>query len=125
MEEFIRMYGLNMPSTGELGPLKSSEEIKEIEDIEDIEEIEEIEEIKEIEEKKGINKTGHLIEIQSKNPQLAAGLLNPLLYWKRYDASRQALIKAQLIRIFNLANLSKNLYELIQSTLTDNASKKT
>ena len=67
----------------------------------------------------------NIIEIQSKNPQLAAGLLNPLLYWKRYDASRQALIKAQLIRIFNLANLSKNLYELIQSTLTDNASKKT
>ncbi|HJN38037.1 MAG TPA: aminopeptidase N [Gammaproteobacteria bacterium] len=59
----------------------------------------------------------NILQIQDKNPQLAAGLLKPLIYWKRYDESRQGLMKNELNRIYTAPNLSKNIYELIKSSL--------
>ena len=58
-----------------------------------------------------------VMAIQKNNPQLAAGLLGPLIYWKRFDKIRQRLMKDQLQRIFASQGLSNNLYELIKSSI--------
>ncbi len=54
----------------------------------------------------------NVLTLDGMNPQIAARLLSPLIQWRRYDNSRQAQMKAQLQRILDTANLSKNVYEI-------------
>ena len=53
-----------------------------------------------------------IIEIDKLNPQVAARLCGSFSQWKRFDTSRQALMKAQLEKIQNTEGISKDTYEL-------------
>lgn len=58
-----------------------------------------------------------IIALNAINPQIAARLLSPLTQWRKYDAARQALMKAQLQRILQLDNLSKDVFEIASKSL--------
>lgn len=44
-------------------------------------------------------------------------MLSALTQWRRYDESRQALMKAQLERIMGTENISKDVYEVASKSL--------
>lgn len=56
--------------------------------------------------------------LNRQNPQIAARLLAPLTKWRRFDANRQALMKAQLVRIAQ-TELSKDVYEVVNKSLKE------
>ncbi len=58
-----------------------------------------------------------LLALDPINPQTAAKLLPPLGRWKRFDADRQALMRAELERILAAPNLSKDLFEQASKSL--------
>ena len=58
-----------------------------------------------------------LTVLNSKNPQVASRLIEPLIRLKRYDAKRQALMRAALEQLKGLENLSGDLYEKIAKAL--------
>ncbi|HHO47209.1 MAG TPA: aminopeptidase N [Desulfobacteraceae bacterium] len=58
-----------------------------------------------------------VLEIDPMNPQIAARLLTPLTAWKRYDAERQALMRAQLERITVSPGLSREVAEVAAKSL--------
>lgn len=51
------------------------------------------------------------------NPQLAARLIEPLTRWRKFDKSRQRLMRTQLSRIVKTPKLSKDVYELAAKSL--------
>jgi aminopeptidase N len=61
--------------------------------------------------------TEQLIVIDRFNPQIAARLVAPLINWKKYDLSRQQLMRAQLERLALLTNLSSDLYEIVKKSM--------
>jgi aminopeptidase N len=61
----------------------------------------------------------HLIALDRLNPQTAAKLLPPLGRWRRFDASRAILMKAELQRILETPRLSKDLFEQASKSLHD------
>lgn len=61
--------------------------------------------------------TDYILTIDQFNPQLAARIIEPLIHWKKYDAQRQDLMKAQLQRIANTKPLSNDLYEVVTRSL--------
>lgn len=58
-----------------------------------------------------------LIALDRLNPQTAAKLLPPLGRWRRFDAARSALMRAELERIVGTAGLSKDLFEQASKSL--------
>jgi hypothetical protein len=58
-----------------------------------------------------------LTELNSRNPQVASRLIEPLIRLKRYDAKRQAKMRA-LEQLKGLENLSGDLYEKIAKALS-------
>jgi len=54
-----------------------------------------------------------ILAINAFNPLTAARLVPPLGRWKRFDASRQALMKAQLERLAAADGLSRDVHELV------------
>jgi aminopeptidase N len=58
-----------------------------------------------------------IIAIDRANPQLAARLLGSFSRWRRFDDSRQALIRGELERIHDTGDLSKDAYEIVSKTL--------
>lgn len=58
-----------------------------------------------------------LMELNTRNPQVAARLIEPLLQLKRYDADRQALMRQRLEQLKSLDNLSNDLREKIDKAL--------
>ena len=58
-----------------------------------------------------------IIELNKLNPQIASRLLVPLTRWKKYDESRQQLMRAQLQRIANEDGLSKDVTEVVLKSL--------
>ncbi len=58
-----------------------------------------------------------LIALDRLNPQTAAKLLPPLGRWRRFDASRSALMRAELERIVGVAGVSKDLFEQASKSL--------
>lgn len=58
-----------------------------------------------------------IIDIDSRNPQIAARLVAPLTQWKKYDEQRQALMCAQLKKISEVTGLSKDVYEIVSKSL--------
>ena len=58
-----------------------------------------------------------VITLNRMNPQIAARLLTPLTRWRRFGASRQALMKAQLERIAAQSDLSRDVYEVVTKSL--------
>ena len=59
-----------------------------------------------------------VVELDPRNPQVAARLVSGFNEWLRYDTGRQELIKAQLDRIAGLPSLSKDVYEIVARALS-------
>ncbi len=60
----------------------------------------------------------NILLLDSINPQVAARLANSLSHWKKFDSTRQQLIKAQLSRIQAHTPLSKDVSEIVSRSLT-------
>ncbi|MFL0809545.1 MAG: aminopeptidase N [Agarilytica sp.] len=60
-----------------------------------------------------------VIYLNQTNPQIASRLITPLTKWKRYDETRQNLMRTQLERIKNQENLSKDVYEVVTKSLNN------
>ncbi len=58
-----------------------------------------------------------ILTLDAMNPQIAARLATALGTWRRYDAARQALMKAQIERILAKEKLSHNTYEMASKAL--------
>lgn len=58
-----------------------------------------------------------VIMLNALNPQIAARQLAPLTRWRKYDLSRQALMKAELERILVSGSLSSDVYEVVSKSL--------
>jgi aminopeptidase N len=58
-----------------------------------------------------------LITLDRLNPQTAAKLVPPLGRWRRFDAARGALMRAELERIMGAPGLSKDLFEQVSKSL--------
>ncbi|GAB2191601.1 aminopeptidase N [Sessilibacter sp. MAH1] len=58
-----------------------------------------------------------VIELNELNPQIAARLLTPLTRWKKQTDDRQELMQAQLKRIVETPNLSKDVFEVVSKSL--------
>lgn len=56
-------------------------------------------------------------QLNSINPQVASRLITPLIQFKRFDQHHQGLMKAQLIKLQGLANLSNDLKEKLDAAL--------
>ena len=56
--------------------------------------------------------------LDERNPQIAARMLTPLTQWRRYDANRQALMRAQLERLAARPELSDDVREVVGRSLT-------
>lgn len=58
-----------------------------------------------------------VIELNTINPQIAARLLTPLSRWRRFDETRQELMKACLERILATPDLSRDVFEIASKML--------
>ncbi len=58
-----------------------------------------------------------IIWLDASNPQVAARMVSPLGQWRRFDATRQALMQAQLRRIAERPGLSRNTGEMVGRSL--------
>jgi aminopeptidase N len=58
-----------------------------------------------------------VLALDKANPTTAARLVQPLGQWRRYDAARQALMRAALDRILTTPGLSPNTYEMVAKSL--------
>jgi aminopeptidase N len=58
-----------------------------------------------------------VLTLDPDNPQVAARMVQALGNWRRYDASRQALMKAQLQRVHDTPGLSTNTFEMVSKSL--------
>ncbi|WP_158784279.1 aminopeptidase N [Pantoea sp. BAV 3049] len=58
-----------------------------------------------------------LSDLNTRNPQVAARMIEPLIRLKRYDAGRQALMRDALEQLKGLDKLSGDLYEKISKAL--------
>ena len=58
-----------------------------------------------------------MIELNGFNPQIASRQLAPLTRWRKYDAARQALMKAELVRIRDSGELSSDVFEVVSKSL--------
>src|SRR5690606_29331593 len=59
-----------------------------------------------------------VIALDGFNPQIAARQLAPLTRWRKYDATRQALIQGELKRILASGELSADVYEVVSKSLS-------
>lgn len=59
-----------------------------------------------------------LTDLNSRNPQVAARMIEPLIRLKRYDAERQRMMREALEQLRDLENLSGDLYEKISKALS-------
>ncbi len=60
---------------------------------------------------------GQILTLDPINPQIASRLMTPFTSWKRYDTSRQQLMREQMARIAGQQGLSAGVYELVQKSL--------
>ena len=58
-----------------------------------------------------------LTDLNTRNPQVAARMIEPLIRLKRYDAGRQAQMRKALEQLKGLENLSGDLFEKITKAL--------
>jgi aminopeptidase N len=58
-----------------------------------------------------------IIEIDARNPQVAARLMTGFSSWRLFDGKRQELIKTELARILAKPGLSSNVFELASKML--------
>lgn len=61
--------------------------------------------------------TQRVIELNAINPQVAARMVKPLIHWKKFDEQRQTLMQASLRKILAVADLSKDVHEIVDRSL--------
>ena len=61
--------------------------------------------------------TEQILRLNSINPQIAARMLTPFCRWRRFDPSRQQLMKEQLTRILAEPGLARDVYELAEKSI--------
>ena len=54
-----------------------------------------------------------IIQLDPLNPQIAARLVTPFTTWKRYDTSRQTLMRKELETILAEKTLSRDVFEIV------------
>jgi aminopeptidase N len=59
----------------------------------------------------------HVLALDQRNPQVASRLAQSFGRWRRYDPTRQALMRAQLERILAAPKLSRDVYEIASKSL--------
>jgi aminopeptidase N len=62
-----------------------------------------------------------ILRLDPINPQVTARLVAAFSQWRRYDAARQGLMRAQLQRILAVPGLSRDVYEIVSKSLADSA----
>lgn len=67
--------------------------------------------------------TDYVIELDKRNPQVAARLVTVFNNWLRYDEKRQGLIKAQLRRVLTESNPSNDVEEIVSKALAQQVSQ--
>ncbi|EKT62069.1 aminopeptidase N [Providencia burhodogranariea] len=58
-----------------------------------------------------------LVDLNTRNPQVASRLIEPLIRLKRYDEKRQSLMRNKLEQLKGLENLSGDLFEKVTKAL--------
>ena len=58
-----------------------------------------------------------VLELDQRNPQVAARLCNVFRDWKKYNEARQTLMKEQLTRIRDTSGVSKDVFEIASRSL--------
>jgi aminopeptidase N len=58
-----------------------------------------------------------IIILNKLNPQIASRLVTPLTRWKRYSTDRQGLMRAELQRITDSGDLSRDVFEVVSKSL--------
>ena len=58
-----------------------------------------------------------VLQLNALNPQIAARMIKPLTDWKRYDKTRQNLMREQLQLLSNNKKLSPDVFELVTKSL--------
>jgi aminopeptidase N len=61
----------------------------------------------------------YVLELNRLNPQIASRLVTSFSMWRKYDETRQGLMKQQLERIAAEKDLSKDVYEIVSKSLAD------
>ncbi len=61
--------------------------------------------------------TEQILRIDAANPQVAARLVSAFNLWRRYNAERQQLMRAELERIQSSAGLSRDVSEIVERVL--------
>ena len=56
-------------------------------------------------------------ELNEINPQIASRLMVPLTRWRKYDETRQDMMKRELARILEIKSLSSDVYEIASKSL--------
>jgi aminopeptidase N len=59
----------------------------------------------------------HVLLLDKRNPQVASRLAQAFGRWRRYDAKRQELMRAELERILRAEGLSRDVYEIASKSL--------
>lgn len=59
-----------------------------------------------------------VLKLDRINPQVAARIVSPFTQWQRYDEGRQQMMRQQLQRMLQQANLSKDLYEVVSKSMS-------
>ncbi|MEA3544657.1 MAG: aminopeptidase N, partial [Thermodesulfobacteriota bacterium] len=60
--------------------------------------------------------TDQIMQLDQRNPQVAARMAAPLTRWQRLEPTRRELLKQELLRL-QAADLSRDLYEIINKSL--------
>ena len=58
-----------------------------------------------------------VLELDQFNPMVAARILGPLTRWRKFDVQRRTLMTAQLERIKETENLSRDVFEIVSKSL--------
>lgn len=61
--------------------------------------------------------TDQLLRLIPVNPQVSARLLSPLTGWRRFDEGRSLQMRDELLRIRNLPDLPRDVYEVVTKSL--------
>jgi len=58
-----------------------------------------------------------ILQVDKLNPQVASRMAGSLSLWRKYDQKRQEMMKAQLQKVMDAENLSKDTYEIVSKSL--------
>jgi aminopeptidase N len=64
-----------------------------------------------------------VLDVDQRNPSMAANLAMPLTRWRRFDAKRGRLMREVLSQMSGVERLSKDLYEVVTKSLVEPAAQ--